>query len=205
MVPSSDIIQQIMSWVNNPIGCWVSGPAGSGKSTVAHTVTDLLLIRRPLGAYIFCEQGKSNPGLLIRILAYQLARFNPIIAACMVAAIGDVNIASASIEGQFEILFLEYFISMLILLILKFCSTMILLLGVNYLCLSTFKIGMCLVQIHAYPAYSKHLLIFNPSAYSESLVLILCLFTHLKLCYIDNSSPTTSNKHMLISGRFGSK
>ena len=152
-----------MSWVDNPSegnGCWVSGPAGSGKSTVAHTVADLLLIRRLLGAYIFFERGKSNPGLLIRILAYQLARFNPIIAACMVAAIGDVNIASASIERQFEILFLEYFMSMLILLILKFCSTMILLLGVNYL---------CLVQILAYPAC-----LFQTSAHSS--FQSVCLF-----------------------------
>ena len=94
-----------------------------------------------------------------------------------------------------------YFEFALILLIPKFNSSLIVYIICAY---STFGISMCLVRIRAYHAYSEYLLNLNPSAYSKLFVLIItCLFTNLDLCYLHRCVTTMSNKHVLISAKFG--
>ena len=90
-----DILEEIISWAHDHSSVnvgWLRGPAGSGKSTIA-------------GAYTFYTRAKSNPGLVLRMLAYQLARHSPIIARYMFDAAKDMDIVSASMENQFETLF----------------------------------------------------------------------------------------------------
>ena len=103
-----DILEEIKNWARDcssvNVG-WLRGPAGSGKSTVAQTIADCFRLLKLLGAYTFYTRAKSNPGLVIRMLAYQLARHNPIIARHMFDAVKDMDIISASMEVQFETLF----------------------------------------------------------------------------------------------------
>lgn len=85
----------------------VSGPAGSGKSTLAQTIADYCLLRNILGAYVVFLKNKSDPSTVLRTVAYQLACFSRIIAARMQEVLKDVNILSATLEAQFDILFLK--------------------------------------------------------------------------------------------------
>ena len=103
-----DILEEIISWAHDcssVIVGWLRGPAGSGKSTVAQTIADHFRLLKLLGAYTFYTRAKSNPGLVLRMLAYQLARHSPIIARHMSDAVKDMGIISASMEIQFETLF----------------------------------------------------------------------------------------------------
>lgn len=83
------------------------GTAGSGKSTLAQTIAEYHLLLHLLGAYVFFLRNKSDPATVIRTVAYQLACFSPIIAECMRNAVKDTNILSATLDTQFEILFVR--------------------------------------------------------------------------------------------------
>ena len=104
-----DILEEIISWAHDHSSVnvgWLRGPAGSGKSTmIAQTIADQFRLLKLLGAYTFYTRAKSNPGLVLRMLAYQLARHSPIIARHMSDAVKDMGIISASMEIQFETLF----------------------------------------------------------------------------------------------------
>ena len=86
---------------------WLRGLADSGKNTVAQTIADRFRLLKLLEAHTFYTQAKGNPGLVIRMLAYQLARHSPIIAKYMFEAVKDMDVISASMEIQFETLFQE--------------------------------------------------------------------------------------------------
>lgn len=85
----------------------VHGPAGSGKSTLAQTIANYQMLLHLLGAYVFFLRNKSDPATVIRTVAYQLACYSPIIAECMRNAVKDMNILSATLDIQFEILLVK--------------------------------------------------------------------------------------------------
>src|SRR5882762_3142131 len=66
----------------NPQGLifWLDGVAGSGKSTIAQTVTHHYHRTSQLGASFFCSRDDadcSNVGLVFQTVAFQLSVFNP--------------------------------------------------------------------------------------------------------------------------------
>jgi ATP/maltotriose-dependent transcriptional regulator MalT len=72
------VIIKIVQWIDRgsdrPI-CWLSGPAGSGKSAVAQTVAELCAKKNRLGASFFLR-GSDFTGFF-RTLVYRLACFSP--------------------------------------------------------------------------------------------------------------------------------
>ena len=100
---------EILRWARDESGknvMWLNGAAGSGKSTVAQTIADLLQ-GHGLGCYAFYDRGKSSPNIVIRGAALQLVRSNNAVALRMYNAVGSVDILSASVKLQFELLFMK--------------------------------------------------------------------------------------------------
>jgi hypothetical protein len=77
------VLHDIYSWFGDdtlPRILWLSGLAGIGKSTIAHTVAQHYHEEGKLGASFFFSQGveKRDDALcLFTTIAYQLAKFNP--------------------------------------------------------------------------------------------------------------------------------
>jgi cytidylate kinase len=67
-----------MQWVTEPDGertLWLHGVAGSGKSTIANTITSMFTEMGLLGASFRFNQ-HIEPKYLFRNIAYQLALFD---------------------------------------------------------------------------------------------------------------------------------
>ncbi|KAJ7622243.1 quinon protein alcohol dehydrogenase-like superfamily [Roridomyces roridus] len=112
----SDILDTIRHWASIPGAdssslYWLSGVAGSGKSTISTTVAETFRALERLGAFLFFDrnnQVQSHPNGVIRTLAYWLAQMNPHIAAAISSAIErDPAIVNAPIRTQFQSLLLE--------------------------------------------------------------------------------------------------
>ncbi|KAJ7107835.1 hypothetical protein C8R44DRAFT_986937 [Mycena epipterygia] len=109
------ILDYITEWLSIPSNSgnvfWLSGVAGSGKSTISTTVSESFRGLERLGAFLFFDRNDrahSHPDSVIRTLAYQLALSNPHIASAISAAIQrDPAIVSAPIRTQFKALLLD--------------------------------------------------------------------------------------------------
>ncbi|KAJ1302958.1 hypothetical protein OPQ81_003251 [Rhizoctonia solani] len=90
---------------------WMSGMAGTGKTTIAATVSDNLFKRKQLGASFFCTRTSPECSSINRVvptLAYQLARYSrPFQAALGRVLENDPDIATRHISLQFERLLKE--------------------------------------------------------------------------------------------------
>jgi hypothetical protein len=80
----SDILDFIVNWVDDPTAqqnvFWLHGLAGSGKSTISTEIASIFGGSRRLGAFLFFDRdvtGRSDPTLVIRTLAHQLASSDP--------------------------------------------------------------------------------------------------------------------------------
>ncbi|KAJ7622247.1 hypothetical protein FB45DRAFT_1061819 [Roridomyces roridus] len=111
-----DILDTIRHWASIPGAnsnslFWLSGVAGSGKSTISTTVAETFRALERLGAFLFFDrnnQVQSHPNGVIRTLAYWLTQMNPHIAAAISDAIErDPAIVNAPIRSQFQSLLLE--------------------------------------------------------------------------------------------------
>ncbi|KAJ7613199.1 quinon protein alcohol dehydrogenase-like superfamily [Roridomyces roridus] len=111
-----DVLDDIRHWASVPDNdsnnlFWLSGVAGSGKSTIATTVAESFRSLERLGAFLFFDrnnQVQSHPDGVIRTLAYCLAQTNPHIAAAICTAIQrDPAVVNAPIRTQFQCLLLE--------------------------------------------------------------------------------------------------
>ena len=85
-----DLLQRIREWASSsdsPNIFLLTGIAGTGKSTVARTVAEEFKRKGRLGCYIFFERGKTDSSTItssvIRTIAYNLARNNPVVAQCI--------------------------------------------------------------------------------------------------------------------------
>ncbi|KAF7966502.1 hypothetical protein HWV62_38124, partial [Athelia sp. TMB] len=90
---------------------WLTGLAGSGKSTIATTLAEHLHARGLLGAFLFFDRHSpslSRPDMVIRTLAYQLAMSNQAFrdAVCEVIE-QDPQIANRTLTHQFKELLLS--------------------------------------------------------------------------------------------------
>jgi len=104
-----DILQHIFVSLIHPNPenniIWLRGPAGAGKSTILNTVAHYShhLLRQ--GAFLFWDRidaKNSEPRHVIRTLAHQLARFDPIFARALEAKIKSQHHITASLNSQFQ-------------------------------------------------------------------------------------------------------
>ena len=69
---------------------WLHGLAGSGKSTLATTIANLFGDSGRLGAFLFFDRDvteRSDPSVIVRTLAHQLAGSDPRIGAAIRAVV----------------------------------------------------------------------------------------------------------------------
>ena len=101
------VLENILEWTmgddKHPI-CWLRGPAGSGKSTVAHTIAEQCHQRDELAATFFFSRGKgdrSDIGKLLPTLAFQLAQRMPSIRPLLLEALADESTLSQTLGDRF--------------------------------------------------------------------------------------------------------
>ncbi|KAH6962092.1 hypothetical protein BKA56DRAFT_679629 [Ilyonectria sp. MPI-CAGE-AT-0026] len=113
-----ELLQEIDSWVNSHLAqtiFWLSGMAGTGKSTISRTVATISAKRNILGASFLFKRGESDRGNISRFyttVASQLVRFKPDLAPHMKAAIDDDPSLTGKVAGQqFDKLILQPLLS----------------------------------------------------------------------------------------------
>ncbi|KAJ7144098.1 WD40-repeat-containing domain protein [Mycena epipterygia] len=114
-----EILDEITGWIAVPSDSgsilWLSGVAGSGKSTLSTTVSESLRGVERLGAFLFFDRDdrvRSHPDAVIRTIAHSLAHWNPCISSAISAAIQrDPAVVNAPIRTQFKALLLEPLLS----------------------------------------------------------------------------------------------
>lgn len=109
-----DLLRQITSWAIDPNGksiFWLSGIAGTGKSTISRTVAQRFHDRGLLGASFFFKRGEAergHAGRLFTTLAAQLAAKVPRVAQQIQTALdNDPNVCSKALPEQFKQLILN--------------------------------------------------------------------------------------------------
>jgi len=92
-----DILHEISEWGtihgDKPI-FWLSGLAGTGKSTIARTIADVFSEANYLGASFFFSRGKADRGdahVLFSTLALQLAETSPTLRIYIADSVKDNN------------------------------------------------------------------------------------------------------------------
>jgi hypothetical protein len=110
-----DLLAGITEWMNDPLGqpfYWLNGAAGTGKTTVAHSVTQHAKEAGYLTATFFFSRAvddRQDYGMVIPTLAYQLAiehHLSPLICA---AVSSDHDIRFRPVSTQAEKLLLDVF------------------------------------------------------------------------------------------------
>ncbi|KAM6503297.1 hypothetical protein JOM56_000240 [Amanita muscaria] len=103
------ILNTIYEWkdsLDSPPIFWLHGPAGTGKSTIAHTVAEECRRGKRLGASFFFAHANaecSDPSLFFSTLAYQLSTFVPDLRRHIIDGVkGHPSPQDASISTQFE-------------------------------------------------------------------------------------------------------
>jgi len=106
--------QDIMRWADDPHGkCifWLSGIAGTGKSTISRTVAQSFADKGDLGASFFFKRGEQDRGNAARLfttIASRLVYKEPSLATYIRAAIdADPAITGKALKEQFQSLILQ--------------------------------------------------------------------------------------------------
>jgi hypothetical protein len=112
----TEVLGKIMNWAQDKDGhpvCLLSGPAGSGKSTIAHTIA-LEYDRDELGkklafSYFFSRRNRdrNNMDKFFPTFAYQLAHFLPSVQQSMQAALKDRSILAKRRQEQLTDLIIQ--------------------------------------------------------------------------------------------------
>ncbi|KAJ7108208.1 hypothetical protein C8R44DRAFT_298178 [Mycena epipterygia] len=110
-----EILDQINGWLAVPSDSgnvlWLSGVAGSGKSTISTTVSESFGAVGRLGAFLFFDRNdlaRSHPAAVIPTIAYSLALFSPHIGLAISAVIqSDPGVVKTLMGTQFKKLLLE--------------------------------------------------------------------------------------------------
>ncbi|KAK7450144.1 hypothetical protein VKT23_013027 [Stygiomarasmius scandens] len=95
------ILADLEAWALNESGAkvyWLVGMAGTGKSTISHSLCEILDEKQMLGASVFCSRGSvqaSDVNHIIPAIAHALASNSPVVTANIVKALkDDDNLAS---------------------------------------------------------------------------------------------------------------
>ncbi|KAG8957532.1 hypothetical protein FRC05_009832, partial [Tulasnella sp. 425] len=104
-----DILKKISAWIDDPNTrpiFWLSGMAGIGKSTIAHTIAEQEDKKHRLAASFFFsrdEDGRRNPNFVYPTIAFQLAGFDSSLREPIAQALEqDADIGLATMQKQFE-------------------------------------------------------------------------------------------------------
>ncbi|KAJ7883605.1 WD40 repeat-like protein, partial [Mycena leptocephala] len=114
-----EILDNITEWLTTGSDTsnilWLSGVAGSGKSTIATSVSQNFRRLQRLGGFIFFTRNNlasSNPTAVVHSIASGLARFNVHIQDALCQAIGrDRDLVNTPIRTQFQELVLHPLVS----------------------------------------------------------------------------------------------
>ena len=97
--------------LTGPNVLWLTGMAGSGKSTIATTIASQFLTLRRRGAFLHFNRNdpdNSAPNAVVRTLSHQLSLFHPRIRAAVSKQLEETpGLETASIATQFEKLLLQ--------------------------------------------------------------------------------------------------
>ncbi|KAH7207387.1 hypothetical protein DER44DRAFT_725310 [Fusarium oxysporum] len=109
-----ELLKDVYRWIGDTDSktiFWLSGMAGTGKSTIARTVAQRLHERGNLGASFFFKRGETDRGSLTKFvptLARQLASGFPDVAPFIKKAIdGNPEVVGKIVRKQFELLIRE--------------------------------------------------------------------------------------------------
>jgi hypothetical protein len=109
-----NVIGDVLSWINNPSNTntlLLTGVAGSGKSTIAHTIAQHCAANKQLVTSFFFDKetnDRNNPKHLISTIAADLCGMDNRIASRISTALeSDKSLAGAPISRQFEELVLR--------------------------------------------------------------------------------------------------
>jgi hypothetical protein len=108
------LLHDVTSWANSKEGksiFWLSGMAGTGKSTIARTVAQLFASRGQLGASFFFKRGEGERGNASRFfttIAVDLVAHEPgMLPGIRKAVDEDSAISQRALKDQFEKLILQ--------------------------------------------------------------------------------------------------
>ena len=108
------VLGDIMRWAEDPQErpvFWLSGLAGTGKSTIAQTFAEMVANNGTLGASFFCSRDYLDRKELKNIfptLSYQLACRYPIFRSQVIRIVKrDPSVARNSLISQFEDLIVD--------------------------------------------------------------------------------------------------
>jgi hypothetical protein len=102
------ILANLQAWAMDGDGCkvyWLVGMAGTGKSTISHTLCEMLDNGSLLGASFFCSRASSKTSdarLIIPTIAHALASSSPSIKASVVEAIEEDETLAESTYSKLE-------------------------------------------------------------------------------------------------------
>jgi hypothetical protein len=110
----TELLDEITTWANNKDGksiFWLSGMAGTGKSTIARTIAQSFASDGQLGASFFFKTGEGERGNALRFfttIATDLVTYEPgVVPGIQKALDEDSKIADKSLKDQFEKLILQ--------------------------------------------------------------------------------------------------
>ncbi|KAG8753203.1 hypothetical protein FRC11_007614, partial [Ceratobasidium sp. 423] len=110
----AEVLSNLDNWVfdsSAPTVYWMSGMAGTGKTTIACTFSGWLERRKLLAASFFCTRTSADCRDVTRIvptMAYQLARYSSPFQSALCEVLGeDPDVCSKNISTQFERLMIE--------------------------------------------------------------------------------------------------
>jgi hypothetical protein len=110
----TELLDEITTWANNKDGksiFWLSGMAGTGKSTIARTVAQSFANRGQLGASFFFKKGEGERGNASRFfttIATDLVACEPgMLPGIRKTLDEDSNISHKALKDQFEKLILQ--------------------------------------------------------------------------------------------------
>jgi hypothetical protein len=108
------LLDEITTWANDKEGksiFWLSGMAGTGKSTIARTIAQSFADRRQLGASFFFKKGEGERGNASRFfttMASDLVKHEPgMLAGIRKALNEDSAVSQRALKDQFEKLILQ--------------------------------------------------------------------------------------------------
>ncbi|KAF5851816.1 hypothetical protein GGP41_000555 [Bipolaris sorokiniana] len=110
----TELLDEITTWANDKDGksiFWLSGMAGTGKSTIARTVAQSFASRGQLGASFFFKKGEGERGNASRFfttIATDLVACEPgMLPSIRKTLDGDSTISHKALKDQFEKLILQ--------------------------------------------------------------------------------------------------
>ena len=110
------ILDELEEWAINdtaPKVCWLNGMAGTGKTSIAHTLSERLDEKQMLGASFFCSRSASqavkDASFIIPTIAAKLSQASPPLRSAMVQTIEkEPDVGSMhTLSKQFRLLLVE--------------------------------------------------------------------------------------------------